>query len=351
MRGSFRKLTLRMYMSVQLWKQEFLDKGIPEQIVAQYLPYIDKLLSKNLPVIFELEHLTKLVDSDIKTISKMVNSPSKFYRCFSIPKRRGGYREISAPYPTLLNIQKWIYENILLKLEVHDSAHGFIKHRSIISNAENHLSKKCILKIDLENFFPSIPINWVVNLFASLGYARNVSFYLASLCCLRNGLAQGAPTSPYLSNILIRNLDHRLKNFATKYELQYTRYADDIVFSGEFIPESIINVIYKIIEKYGLKVNKTKTTLIIGDKQKIITGLSVSGDALKIPRKLKREIKQEVNFIKRFGFLSHASHLKISDPRYLSRLIGRLNFWLQVEPNSTFAATSISFLQSINNEY
>lgn len=337
-------------MSVQLWKEELLDKGIPEQIVAQYLPYIDKLLAKDLPVIFELEHLSKLVDSDIRTISKMVNNPSKFYRSFSIPKRRGGYREISAPYPTLLNIQKWIYENILLKLEVHESAHGFIKHRSIISNAENHIGKKCILKIDLEDFFPSIPINWVINLFASMGYARNVSFYLASLCCLRRGLAQGAPTSPYLSNILVNHLDRRLKSFAAKYDLKYTRYADDIVFSGEFIPHSIIKIIYEIIEKYGLKVNTTKTSLIVGDKQKIITGLSVAGDTLKIPRKLKREIKQEVNFIKRFGFLSHASHLKINDPRHLSRLIGRLNFWLQVEPDCTYALNSISFLQKIRND-
>ncbi|MAA96171.1 MAG: RNA-dependent DNA polymerase [Rheinheimera sp.] len=304
------------------------------------------VLLQDLPVIFELEHLSKIIGVEIRTLQKMIYCSRKFYRSFSIPKRNGSRRQIDAPYPTLLLCQKWIYENILKKTSVHHSAHGFIEKKSIITNALPHKNKKTLLKIDLKDFFPSIPLNWVVNHFLSLGYANNVSFYLASLCSLEGNLCQGAPTSPYLSNILLTGLDNRLTKLAASYCLEYTRYADDMTFSGNYIPHTLIVTIENVISSYGLSVNSEKTRLHLKKGQRIVTGISVSGDSLSVPREYKRALKQEIHFIERYGYISHVSKLKINDPLYLEKLIGKVNFWLQVEPENNFAKHALKLLRA-----
>ena len=230
---------------------------------------------------------------------------------------------------------------------IHDNAHGFITNRSIITNASLHLNKKCILKMDIKDFFPSIPINWVINYFSSLGYPNNISYYLSAICCCNDSLPQGAATSPYLSNILLFSLDDRLTKLSKKYNLIYSRYADDMNFSGEYIPSNYSEIVSEIIFSYGLEANESKTQLLTRRGKRIITGLSVSGEALTIPRNKKREIRKEVHYIEKFGYLSHAAKLKIKNPAYIDSLEGKLTFWLQVEPNNAFAKSGLSLIKSI----
>jgi len=198
--------------------------------------------------------------------------------------------------------------------------------------------------MDLKDFFPSLSINWVVNVFSKLGYSNNVAYSLAALCCLDDGLPQGASTSPVLSNILLLNLDKRLYKLSKKFGLNYTRYADDLAFSGNYISHKFSGIVTSIVSDFGLTVNQQKTKLIVGDKQKIITGISVQGTHLSIPRKTKRLIKQEIHYIRKFGFLSHISKLKIKNPHYILSLEGKLRFWLQIEPTDTFAKDSLGFI-------
>lgn len=333
--------------STDTWKQYFRDRGISESLVSQYLQYIDNLNSKSLPVIFEIEHLSQIMNIDHLGFVKMVNSPESFYRSFRIRKARGGYRNIDAPYPSLQSCQRWIYKNILLKLDVHTSAHGFVNGRSIFSNASSHLNQKALLKLDLKDFFPSISINWVINLFSSLGYPPNVTFYLASLCCFDGVLAQGAVTSPYLSNLLLRGLDVRLNSLASKYDLIYTRYADDMAFSGEYIPHKFIDIANGVITDFGLSLNETKSRLHTRPGKRIVTGLSVSGNEIRLPRSYKRKLKQELFYIRKYGFVSHISKKKIKHPFYLESLIGKLNFLSQAEPNNQFAYDSLTYLHEL----
>lgn len=335
--------------SATRWKNYFEDRGLPAERIELYLPYIKKLNSNSAPVIFEFEHLSYLLGIKKSELAKIVNCPESYHRIFSIPKRCKGKREIVAPYPSLLHCQDWIYKNILIQQPIHDCAHGFVPGRSIFTNASKHLSKKALLKMDLKNFFPSIPINWIIKYFLGLGYADNVSFYLASLCCYNNFLSQGSSTSPYLTNILLFRLDQRLKLLASTYKLEYTRYADDLAFSGAYIPHEFSDYVSNIIESYGLTVNKDKTKLHCKEGQRIVTGLSVTGPHLRIPRKTKRQLKQEVFFIKKYGYLSHANKLKINNPYYLESLIGKLQFWLQAEPANTFARNSIALIKSMKN--
>lgn len=319
------------------WKRFFLTRGIPKEVIDQHLDQIRLLSASGSPIIFEVEHLSLLLGVEYLTMQAMINGTSKFYREFTIKKRSGGSRTIHAPYPSLLQCQDWIYQNILLNCAVHDNAHGYIPGRSIFTNASPHLNCKVLLKMDLKDFFPSIGIGWVINFFSGLGYSQGVSYALASLCCNKDSLVQGASTSPYLTNILLHGLDRRLARLASKNYLNYTRYADDMTFSGGYISSKLPALVESIVLDYGLVLNTRKTRLMINKNKKIVTGLSVAAETLRITRELRRSIKQAVHYIERYGFLSHVSQEKIKDPFYLDSILGKVNFWLQAEPDNSDA--------------
>jgi retron-type reverse transcriptase len=331
------------------WRTYFRDRGLPSEISDGYISYAKRLQEKDFPVIFEFEHLSLLLGLNIDPLSRMVASPNNFYREFYIPKRNGGKRKILAPHESLLSAQRWILENILEKVKIHEAAHGFCRGKSIKSNASIHLGSDCLLKMDLKNFFPSIPISWIINVFKDIGYAPNVAYYLASLCCHNEVLAQGASTSPALSNIILKSLDNRLSKLAENSLLRYSRYADDLTFSGKKISHSFSNVVSSIVLDYGLEINSEKTRLKLHHGSRIITGISISGKRLSVPCKFKREIKNEVFFIKKFGILSHKANRKITNPNYLHSLLGKISFWLYVEPDDISAQSARNLIVEVIN--
>jgi RNA-directed DNA polymerase len=172
------------------------------------------------------------------------------YRRFAMPKKTGGERIISAPMPRLKRAQYWVLDNVLARVPVHAAAHGFRKRHSIVTNAVPHVGKEVVINLDLKNFFPSIGLPRIKGVFAQLGYSEQVATTLALLCTEApaeeisvdgekfyvaagaRALPQGAPTSPALTNILCRRLDARLQGCAARLGFTYTRYADDLTFSG-----------------------------------------------------------------------------------------------------------------------
>ena len=319
------------------WLDYLEDRGVDQHLAQSYFNYGCNLVDSGNPVIMELEHLARIVGIKLSILSSMIAQPESFYRSFRIKKRRGGMREISAPYPSLLSCQRWIYENILASKPVHPCAHGFVRGRSIVSNASCHLGKQMLLKMDIRGFFPSIPFAWVIKYFNSLGYAKNVSYYLASLCCLNRCLGQGAATSPALANILVYHLDVRLDALSKKCKITYTRYADDLAFSGESIPLWFSETVSQIVRNFGLQINTDKTQLHQKSGKRVLTGISVAGSCLKLPREATRLLRKEIYFVRKFGILSHVINQKIRNPFYLQSLIGKFGFWLQIEPDNEFA--------------
>lgn len=330
------------------WNLNFERSGIKPELIEKYMVYINKLIDKNVPIIFDFEHLCLLLGRNKNYLASVVNSNTSHYRIFKIAKRSGGYREISAPYPALMECQNWIYENILSKIKIHTAAQGFTLKKSIITNAKIHVNQKHFLKIDLKDFFPSITLNQVMTVFKSLGYTNKVAYYLSAICCCGEVLPQGAPTSPVLSNIIGIRLDRRLSRFAKKYKLGYTRYADDLAFSGDEIPVIFIDYISNIIKACGFCINEKKTVLQQQDKRKrIITGISISDNEIKIPREYKRKLKQEIHCIRKFGISSHIRRQKIKNPDYLMSIVGKVRFWLSVEPENQFAINALADLNHI----
>lgn len=327
---------------ISYWKSNFEKSGLKSELVETYIKYITPLVEKDVPIIFDFNHLCLLLGRNKRYLASVINSNTNHYRDFKIPKRSGGTRQISAPYPALLDCQNWIYQNILKKIEIHPAAQGFTHKKSIITNAAIHLNQNHFLKIDLKDFFPSIKINKVITVFNSLGYSNKVSYYLASICCFGDELPQGAPTSPILSNIISKTLDNRLANFSKKLDLKYTRYADDLAFSGKEIPSKYIQYISQIVESCDYTINNKKTILQQDKGKRIITGISIADKKLQVPKEYKRKLKQEIHFIIKFGIVSHIRKLKIKNPHYELTILGKIRFWLSVEPDNKFAKDALA---------
>ena len=274
---------------------------------------------------------------------------SLMYNRFKIKKRSGGFRNIAHPNKTLMSIQKTIYGRILSQVNIHPAATGFRKGMSIVNNVKSHLGKDDIIKTDIVNFFSSIQQDRVTKTFENIGYPTNISNVLSELCCLDGHLPQGAPTSPALSNIIAYEMDKKLAFLSHKYGMEYTRYADDLTFSGYNInPEFILPEIRKAVNGESFALKKAKTRYINKNKRKIITGISISsGTKLTIPKAKKREIRKNVYFILTKGLAEHQKFIQSADPVYLKRLICYLSFWNMVEPDNKYVSDSIISLKKL----
>jgi len=304
---------------------------------APYLPFDKQAIS----------WCAELLSVDVKILKDILIETPHYYKQFRIRKRSGGYRTISAPTKSLLFIQRTIYRRILVSVNIHSAAKGFRQQKSIKDNASPHLGKSYVLKTDIMNFFGSIHQYTVTKEFEKIGYPENVAKILAHLCCLRKRLPQGAPTSPALSNIVAYRMDEKLTALANEYSLTYTRYADDMTFSGNDFPkEALLNKIGQILkeERFALKLKKTR--YLTPNKRKIITGVSISsGEKMTIPKATKREIRKNVHYIITRGMSRHLRHIGSSDPSYLKRIIGQLSFWYSIEPDNQYVIKTLNTLK------
>lgn len=295
-----------------------------------------------------------LLGVEVNRLEEILNNVSGHYQEFWMRKRSGGYRMISAPDKDLQAIQSTIYSRILSSVTiVHPAAVGFRCGRSVVDNAAPHLGKRYVLKMDIHDFFGSIRSPRVRQTFKKIGYPENVSKVLGALCCLHRHLPQGAPTSPALSNIVGYEMDRKLAALAAEYGLTYTRYADDLTFSGDVFPkEQIIPQVKRIIRDEKFEPNHKKTHFMNQSSRKIITGVSVaSGVKLTIPKSKKREIRKNVYFILTKGLAEHQRSIGSHDPAYLKRLIGMLCYWRAIEPDNTYASDSIAALKRLEKGY
>lgn len=227
---------------------------------------------------------------DIKpTTLENVLTKSK-YHTFKVPKKSGGYRNISSPDEKLKWVQGKLNNYILKKYEFLDCQYGFVKGKSIVDNAKVHQKSKYILNIDLKSFFPSIHFGRVRGAFMAKPFnlSNEVATVLAKIACYHNELPQGSPCSPTISNIVCYTLDKRMIKLSEEYHFSYTRYADDITISSDTpLPKEIIirteeNIIIvgkklrSIIEHQGFTLNETKTNYSFPKERKEVTGLIVN---------------------------------------------------------------------------
>lgn len=231
------------------------------------------------------------------------------------------------PSEELMYVQRKIKEVILENIDIHMAAYGFRKERSIIDNAQIHLNQEMLLNIDLKDFFPSVTSKRIYYVFHKIcKYDTKVSSCLTKLVTFHGKLPQGAPTSPILSNIVSYMLDIRLYNLAKKMDLQYTRYADDITFSGkkEKVNIFLYHMVEQIIEENGFTLNKNKTRFAGKGARQEVTGLIVNNKQVSIPKSYIKEIRKEIYYIQKYGLKSHREYVGFKNKSYKEHLLGKI---------------------------
>ena len=241
------------------------------------------------------------------------------YREFKIPKRSGGMRRISAPHGLIRELQDKLMLALQEVYDGHPSAHGFITGRNVVTNASSHAGKHWVLNVDLADFFPSINFGRIRGLFMAPPFQMGpkAATVMAQICVHGNGLPQGAPTSPVLSNFIAASLDRRLTRLAKEQRCGYSRYADDITFStnqaifppalgrldrGAQLSERVRvgDALEQAIMACGFSVNHDKVRLQGRHRSQSVTGLTVNRTT-NVERERIRKIRAMLHAWEKFG--------------------------------------------------
>ncbi|PIF30638.1 RNA-directed DNA polymerase [Flavobacterium sp. 9] len=281
----------------------------------------------NLPVFKDALALAKSMQIDLKALQYLAYnrkvSKINHYHTFELEKKSGGKRKISAPKAKLKEIQTWILENILHKIPYTIEAHGFIKERSIVTNAMPHVNKDIVVNIDLKDFFPTVTHKRVKGLFHKIGYSEEVATILSLLCTyseinettldgvtyyVQSGerkLPQGSPASPAISNMIVYKMDQKIKGLAKKLNFSYTRYADDMSFSTtEENSQNVSRLLFftkKIIESEGFIIHPDKVHVMRKGMQQKVTGVVVN-KKLNVDRIQLRKFRAVLHNIEKNGW-------------------------------------------------
>lgn len=293
------------------------------------------------------------------------------YKQFIIKKKSGTDRLINAPISGLKSIQKCLSLIFQTIFEVSISANGFVPGRSIIDNAQMHVGNNYVYNLDLKDFFPSIDQARIWGRLKSkpfnlIGERQIIGNMISSLCCTqltvnrlnsssewisveKNVLPQGAPTSPVMSNIICGQLDFYLTAVAKRFNLKYSRYADDITFSSmhnvyqensDFIKE-----VQRIINSQGFHLNLSKTRLQKRGYRQEVTGLTVNLK-VNINKKYLNEIRSWIYKWESYGY-SRTNHFynnkyKIDNSlKFEKPLKGKLNFLSMIKGSTNKVVKSL----------
>lgn len=282
-------------------------------------------------------------------LGRIRSDSRQHYRRTWVPGRSGG-RLLEAPKEQLKKMQSWILRAILNRIPLHDAAHGFVRGRSIRSHAERHVGQRVVLRVDLRAFFSSISAGRVHGLFAYGGYPEDVADtltglsttitpadalppstdpFLADLLRQRH-LPQGAPTSPALANLVAFRMDARLAGFAEAWGAHYSRYADDLTFSGGGALRGgrFLGGVTDIVEAEGFTVRTNKTLCMGQGRRQTVTGLVVN-EQVALPRRRFDRLKA---ILHQCALDGPDAHNREQHPDFRAHLLGQISFAEMVDP-------------------
>ena len=295
---------------------------------------MDRGKESDMIVYKELASVEQDLGIPAKTLYALSNNLEKHYHNVLIPKSDGSKRKLSVPDLILKKVQRSIADNILTQYPISKYAQAYKPGASIQRNARPHVGKKKLLKLDIEGFFDHISYSQVKNaVFFEEKFSEPIRILLTMLCYYKESLPQGAPTSPAITNIMMYDFDETVGAFCNNKKIAYTRYCDDMTFSGDFDEREIITLVESELRRLGLFLKKRKTAVIPAAKRQIVTGIVVN-EKLNLTKAYKKSIRQEMYYIKKFGLDEHLKKCGISDrQKYLLSLRGRIAFVLQTVPN------------------
>lgn len=325
-------------------------------IALPALPTVGELADWLKLSVEELEWFAGVRVRDGRRIAEHLNH----YRYQWVPKANGGVRLLEIPKRRLAAMQRRILDEMLYFVPPHEAAHGFRPRHSALSHAAGHVGREAVLRMDLRDFFVSLPGSRVHALFATLGYPAGVARLLTGLTChitpkavLRERMAgqahdatawrawsawfaphlpQGAPSSPALANLCAFGLDLRLAALADDAGARYTRYADDLAFSGERSLvrgiDSFKRTVTMIAAAEGFAINTRKTRLMLRSQRQQLTGVVVNAGT-NIRRDDYDQLKAALHNCVRHG---PASQNRENLRNFRAHLAGRIAHVSQLNP-------------------
>lgn len=246
------------------------------------------------------------------------------YRTWLLPKRRGGNREISAPISYLKAVQRALLDTLLAKVPLHPSATGFRPGYSIKENANPHVGKPVVVNVDISGFFQNTSLTIVrsaIGKSVPKQMSQSARMLLFDICTRKGGLPTGAPTSPAIANIGLIHFDNAVSKACDRHGITYTRYADDLTFSGGD-PGKILPYVEEWLARFGYALDRKKTNFFRRGRRQVVTGLVVN-DKVSIPRSMRRKLRAAVHNFNAKG--SEVIHWH-GKPMSLAELTGRIAF-------------------------
>lgn len=282
----------------------------------------------------ELSSLETDLGFSAKTLYSVSRRREKHYRVAQVPKGNGELRELRVPDDLLKAIQRSIVDHLLVYEAISPFATAYRFGGGVRVNALPHVGKPVLLKLDIRHFFDHIIYPMVKEkVFPAERYSEANRVLLSLLCVYQDALPQGAPTSPIISNIVMREFDNTVGGWCLRYGVTYTRYCDDMTFSGDFRPDEVIRLVKSELRRMGLFLNGKKTAILRNGQRKAVTGVVVNEKA-RVSAAYRRKLRQEVYYCEKFGVEEHIRRLglEISPEQYARQLLGRVNYALQIDP-------------------
>lgn len=308
------------------WDMAFARKFGLEQAADMVLMFQD--VNPQLPFIYDTYQLAHFLGMGRKILFDYLKYVDREYRTTNIRKKNGGGRTLQVPSRNLKRIQTIILCEILNHFPVSQYATAYKKGATLQNNATPHVGRRYLLKLDITDFFGSIRFGQVYRAAFNANYfPKQIGLMLTRLCCRQDVLPQGAPTSPALSNLVMQNFDNNMGAWCAKRGIAYTRYCDDMTFSSDKPLYHVYEKAKAMLEEMGFQLNEKKTRFVTNSSRQSVTGLIVN-EKVTVPREYKRLLRQELYYWVKF------ERKETGTDQDYQRLMGKLNFVLQTEPEN-----------------
>jgi RNA-directed DNA polymerase len=320
--------------------------------------------SQGLTSVLTLKHLAWQSGASYAYLRRIIQRLEDPYSEILRHRRSGvAMRTISAPDPPLMAVHRWILRHIVRHLPVHSASCAYMPGNSVIRCATIHVGATWLIKMDVRDFFHSIDERQVFSVFSEIEYSRLVSLELSRICtraalgpllefrrvrpytiasyrARRLGvLPQGAPTSGPLANVAMNECDKSMSDLAETHDLAYTRYADDITFStsGAFSRDRASQVIQRariILRQHNLVPHDRKTRIAPPGSRRIVLGLLVDGDKVRLPQTTRQRIRDHIRGVQKFGVANHSRHRGFASTfGFVNHVNGLIAFAMDIEPD------------------
>lgn len=284
-------------------------------------------------------------EKELACLYAVSNHIESHYHMAAIKKKNGGVRELQVPDALLGTIQKNIVRHVLCDLPVSDRATAYKRKSGVVENARPHVGAEQILKLDIRHFFESISFPLVYQYaFPAEYFPPAIRTMLTTFCCYKDYLPQGAPSSPAVSNLVMRAFDEYMGSWCRERQIQYTRYCDDMTFSGIFDKKVLKNKVRGYLLAMGFELNEKKTKMLYKQQRQIVTGIVVN-ETLQVSRAYRKQLRAEIYYCKKYGVESHILRSgaqewlkdgRADSVRYLQHLLGKINYVLLVNPEDSY---------------